>query len=231
MDFNTIAIILGTAVFVLPVVYMLGYVRHEKQQQGWVNNARKGFNMERAALIELHQKDLAACHAAAMRQAEAVDLLTNNCKDFEDRWNYADTYRKAIVNYLVVNHLWNFDKHENDPMLMMAEIIKWETKVALDPAVSKAAKNLHTRGVRKGAKAGREQMRKLMQKAIDNQALTIESYRNERDIANNRRMRFTRAVTNVLNDKIALPGVRRSIVQSIVQEHDRLRSVAQKQGE
>ena len=245
MDLNTVLMILGGAVFVLPITYMLGYARHEKQQEGWQNNARLGFEAERKAIFALHSKDIDNCHMAILQErnvvreleisllkaGESIEVLDREVDKYRKQWKYADNYRKAIVEYLVVNHMWDFRVHSDDPMVMIETITKDAAKDALDPAISKAAKNLHTRGVRKGAKAGREQMRKLMQKCIDNQAATIRHYDEELTKANMRRMRFTEAVTNVMNDKIALPGVRRAFNQAIIQEHDRLRAVAAIKGE
>lgn len=245
MDLNTVLMILGGAVFVLPITYMLGYAHHEKQQEGWQNNARLGFEAERKAIFALHSKDIDNCHMAILQErnvvheleirllkaGESIEVLDREVDKYRKQWKYADNYRKAIVEYLVVNHMWDFRVHSDDPMVMIETIIKDAAKDALDPATSKAAKNLHTRGVRKGAKAGREQMRKLMQKCIDNQAATTRHYDEELTKANMRRMRFTEAVTNVMNDKIALPGVRRAFNQAIIQEHDRLRAVAAIKGE
>lgn len=245
MDLNTLLMILGGAVFVLPITYMLGYARHEKQQEGWQNNARLGFEAERKAIFALHSKDIDNCHMAILQErnvvreleisllkaGESIEVLDREVDKYRKQWKYADNYRKAIVEYLVVNHMWDFRVHSDDPLVMIETIIKDAAKDALDPKISKAAKNLHTRGVRKGAKAGREQMRKLMQKCIDNQAATIRHYDEELTKANMRRMRFTEAVTNVMNDKIALPGVRRAFNQAIIQEHDRLRAVAAIKGE
>lgn len=245
MDLNTVLMILGGAVFVLPVTYMLGYARHEKQQEGWQHNARLGFEAERKAIFALHSKDINNCHMAILQErnvvreleisllkaGESIEVLDREVDKYRKQWKYADAYRKAIVEYLVVNHMWDFRVHSDDPMVMIETITKDAAKDALDPTISKAAKNLHTRGVRKGAKAGREQMRKLMQKCIDNQAATIRQYDVELTKANLRRMRFTEAVTNVMNDKIALPGVRRAFNQAIIQEHDRLRAVAAIKGE
>lgn len=238
MDLNTVLMILGGAVFVLPIAYMLGYARHEKQQEGWQNNARLGFKAERDAVRNQHYLELTQernvvreLEISLLKAGESIEVLDREVDKYRKQWKYADNYRKAIVEYLVVNHMWDFRVHSDDPMVMIETIIKDAAKDALDPAISKAAKNLHTRGVRKGAKAGREQMRKLMQKCIDNQAATIRQYDVELTKANMRRMRFTEAVTNVMNDKIALPGVRRAFNQAIIQEHDRLRAVAAAKGE
>lgn len=245
MDLNTVLMILGGAVFVLPIAYMLGYARHEKQHADWHINARIGFNAERVALINAHYekenkldaqigRDAAVIREleiSVLKAGESIEVLDREVDKYRKQWKYADNYRKAIVEYLVVNHMWDFRVHSDDPMVMIETIIKDAAKDALDPAISKAAKNLHTRGVRKGAKAGREQMRKLMQKCIDNQAATIRQHDVELTKANMRRMRFTEAVTNVMNDKIALPGVRRAFNQAIIQEHDRLRAVAAAKGE
>jgi len=200
------------AVFCLVVGAMWGYCRQEAQQ------------VHANALQREHLQAVDAKWRELLKDAE------DTARSHHSKWAYADGFRKAIVEYLVVNHIWNFDVHTDDPMAMMAEIIKWETKMALDPLISKAAKNLHTRGVRKGAAKGREQMRKFLMKSIDNQAATIDELSRSLSIANARRMRFTEAVTNVMNDKIALPGVRRAFNQAIIQEHDRLRAVSANKG-
>jgi hypothetical protein len=235
MNLNDFLMILGAAVFILPITYMIGWARHQKQHEGWVADAREGYFQERNALRNSYENALAqerktvrVLEIQLLKANESIEVLDREVGKYRSQWKYADNYRKAIVEYLVVNHLWKFTEHGDDPMAMMAEIIKWETKMALDPAISKPAKNLITRGVRKGAKAGREQMRKLMQKCIDNQAATIRHYDQELTAANLRRMRFTEAVTNVLDDKIALKSVRKSIKQGIIAEHGRLHAAAAK---
>lgn len=245
MDFNTIAMILGAAVFVLPVVYMLGYARHEKQHKGWVADSREGYHAERKAIFNKHQADLAACELAIQQErnvvreleisllkaGESLELIERQKQNETARADISSPYRKTLVQAMLDHGLWKFEHHAGDPCMMLKILCDHVAECAIDPAQNQKAKNLHTRGVRKGAKAGREQMRKLMQKCIDNQAATIRHYDVELTNANKRRMRFTEAVTNVLNDKIALPGVRRSLTQAIIQEHDRLRAVADKKGE
>ena len=68
-------------------------------------------------------------------------------------------------------------------------------------------------------------MAKLMQKSIDNQAATIESYGRAYQIAEKRRALFRIGVNNVLKDKIGLPAVRRSILNGIAEEVARLHDV------
>jgi hypothetical protein len=52
-------------------------------------------------------------------------------------------WKEAIVEACVVNHLsWD----EIDPRKSLANLIGWETTVALDPAVSKPAQDLIDRG-------------------------------------------------------------------------------------
>ena len=252
MDLNTILMILGGAVFVLPITYMLGYARHEKQQEGWQNNARLGFEAERKAIFALHSKDIDNCHMAILQErnvvreleisllkaGESIEVLDREVDKYRKQWKYADNYRKAIVEYLVVNHMWDFRVHSDDPMVMIETIIKDAAKDALNPAISKAAKNLHTRGVRKGAKAGREQMRKLMQKCIDNQAMTIQmlqtdnkAYVDDLDEALTAYGIYRDAVRIVLNDKVALPGVRKSLKDAIRAERGRLANARTTKGE
>jgi hypothetical protein len=236
MELNIILMILGAAVFILPITYMLGYARHEKQHRGWVADSREGYFNERNALRNSYENALAqerktvhALEIQLLKSNESIEMLDREVGKYQNQWKYADNYRKAVVEYLVVNHLWKFTEHGDDPVAMMAEIIKWETKMALDPAISKPAKNLITRGVRKGAKAGREQMRKQMQKYIDNQATTIRHYDECVRASEKMRITYKTAVRNVLNDKVALKGVRKSIKHAIIEENDHLFAVAAKQ--
>lgn len=239
MDFNTIIMIVGIAVFILPVTFMLGWAWREKQQTGWAADARKAFDIERAALCKMQLNDLAAVSKATDKDKQTInefEILEGQLRQSLDlahaetvkmtrQWEYADKYRKAIVEALVTHSLWKFTKHEDNPSMMLTVLCDYVAKCAVDPLQNQKAKNLHTRGVRKGAKMGREQMRKQMQKCIDNQAATIRQYDVELTNANVRRMRFTEAVTNVMNDKLALPSVRRAFNQALIQEHDRLRAV------
>lgn len=233
MDFNTVAMIVGAAVFILPVTFMLGYARHEKQQEGWAADARNSFYDERQAIFMAHDMAIQQernvvreLEISLLKASESIEVLDREVDKYRKQWKYADNYRKAIVECLVVNDLWKLSVHGDDPMEMLAVLVNAERSEALDPAVSKQAKNLHTRGVRKGAAIGRKQMAKIMQKCIDDQAATIRHYDVELTNANVRRMRLTEAVTNVMNDKLALPGVRRAFNQAIIAEHDRLRAVA-----
>lgn len=203
------------ALFCLIVGVMLGYVRCEAQ------------NLQ-AYIAVCKDNDRVEDKCTELR--EILAATETNLAEAGRKWKYADQYRKAIVEYMVINHIWDFDIHGDDPMAMMAEIIKWEVKMALDPVISKPAKNLHTAGVRKGAKRGRAQMQKLMQKSIDNQAATIHGLDRALFESQGKRQIFKEAVLNVLNDKVALPGVRKSLREAINVECERLRIVSLKQG-
>lgn len=50
-----------------------------------------------------------------------------------------NAWKEAVIEACVVNHLsWD----EDDPRATLRNLINWETKVALDPKVSKAAQDL-----------------------------------------------------------------------------------------
>ncbi|AXC36481.1 hypothetical protein HOT57_gp37 [Pseudomonas phage phCDa] len=245
MDINTVLMILGAAVFILPCVYLLGYARREKQQEGWAADSRAGFNKERGALQAYHAAEMQKernvvreLEISLLKAGEAIECSERDVAKMTKRWEYADNYRAAIVEVVHGLGLWNFKVHADDPRLMLQVLVDHASKEAVDPATSKKAKSLITRGVRKGAKQGREQMRKLMQKSIDNQATTIEMLRAdlksaEEDVAYavKRKDISVQAVRNVLADKVALPGVRRSLSQAIIVETGRLRQIAATKGE
>jgi len=242
MNFNTVLMLVGVCVFVLPVVCMIGYARHEKQHRGWVADSREGYLNERNALQAHYEKALARARnvireleISLLQAGEAIEAEHSALVEMKRRQKLADTYRKAIVNFLVVNDLWDFNEHSDDPMLMLEKIIKVERAEALDPAISKAAKNLHTRGVRKGAKAGREQMRKLMQKSSDNQAMTIKMLQSDLKKADEdfdavllRKNIMQQAYINTINDKMALTSVRKAFKVAVRNELGRLSEASKK---
>lgn len=47
----------------------------------------------------------------------------------------------ALINELIVLHLYTAE-HEKDPRKALADAIEWNVKIALDPAVSQAARDL-----------------------------------------------------------------------------------------
>lgn len=242
MDFNTIMMFVGVAVFILPVTYMLGYARREKQHGDTIKKCEENVSFQRHTLMQMHQTEIAQernvvreLEISLLKAGESIEVLDREVDKYRNQWKYADSYRKALVESLVVNHLWDFRLHNADPMEMLAVLINAERAEALDPAVSKQAKNLHTRGVRKGAKAGREQMRKLMQKSIDNQAMTIEMLQSDLKMAQDdfddvllRKNIMFQAYNNILNDKIALPSVRKAFKVAVLNERGRLTQVSKK---
>jgi hypothetical protein len=200
------------AVFCLVVGAMWGYCRQEAQQ--------------------VHANALQRDHLQAVdaKWRELLQDAEDNARSHYSKWAYADKYRAALVDVMTINYCWDFDKHGDNPLMMLAHLVTHERAEALDPSVSQKAKNLHTAGVRKGAKRGRLQMQKLMQKSIDNQADTINKLYAMYDKSNERTDRIKTAVTNVLNDKVALPSVRKSIRNGINVECERLRLISEQQG-
>ena len=213
MEMTTIYI-WGTigALLCLVVGAMLGYARKE-YQQGHAN-----------ALQRDH------LHAVDVKWRELLQDAEDNARSHYSKWAYADKYRATLIQAMNDLGIWDFNKHGDDPAEMLLLMVLHTAKQALDPALSQKAKNLHTAGVRKGAKRGRLQMQKLMQKSIDSQAANIESLNRWLFEANGKRQIHQEAVRNVLDDKVALPGVRKSIKQAIIVETGRLLAVAAKKG-
>lgn len=200
------------ALFCLIVGAMLGYARYEYQQQ--------------------HACALQCEHLLAVdaKWDEQLNDAKNQAAVYLSRWEFADEYRAAVVQALTDLGIWDFSAHGGNPTLMLEMLSLHVAKMAIDPNVNQKAKNLHTAGVRKGAKRGRLQMQKLMQKSIDNQADTITKLYAMYDNSVERTTRIKTAVTNVLNDKVALPSVRKSIRNGINVECERLRLVSEQQG-
>lgn len=232
MDFNTILMLVGAAVLILPVVYMLGYARHEKQATDEHSAMYKRIADKSQLDHETQRNVIRELEIALLQSSQAVEAETKAFKGMKDQWAYSNGYRKALVQAMLDFNLWDFNKHRDDPAAMIKLLREHAAKLAVDPQLNKAAKNLHTRGVRKGAAMGRKQMAKLMQKSIDNQAMTIQmlqtdlkSAQEDFDDATTRRNLWRHAVHNTLQDKIALPGVRKALKVAITTEYDRMKAV------
>lgn len=96
--------------------------------------------------------------------------------------------------------------------------------IALDPAVSKPAKNLITRGVRQAGIKWRKKLAK-MEAARDRMEENWQEEFNEHNNTLGEKSDFRHAVRNTLNDKVGLVGVRRALKNAIGTEYDRLRAV------
>ena len=239
MDFNTILMLVGTAVLILPVVYMLGYVRHEKQAKHTINAIKADNDLVNGitdaawqGALTLERNVNRELQLALVQSSQAVEAETKAFNGMKDQWAYSNGYRKALVQAMLDFNLWDFGKHRDDPAAMIKLLREHAATLAVDPQLNKAAKNLHTRGVRKGAAMGRKQMANLMQKSIDNQAMTIQmlqtdlkSAQEDYDDACMRRNTWRQAVLNTLEDKIALPGVRKALKVAITTEYDRMKAV------
>jgi len=59
-------------------------------------------------------------------------------------------WREAVIDALVVNHIYRKD-HDADPRKAIRDLIEWEQKLALDPAVSAEAQALIDQGRREAA--------------------------------------------------------------------------------
>ena len=152
-------------------------------------------------------------------------------EDAQRAWLDNAKYRKALEDACTAHGLPVYEPSGHSPMVMLTNLCIHVAECAIDPKQNQKAKNLYIKGVRAGAKKGREQMRKLMQKSIDNQAATIVEYMDGLTASRLRHGHFVLAVRNVLDDKIALPGVRRAIRKEISIECTRLRAVEAKKGE
>jgi hypothetical protein len=193
------------ALLCLVVGAMLGYARKEYQQ------------VHANALQRDH------LHAVDAKWRETVENARQHTLVYTERWQYADKFRAVLVQALTDLGIWDFSKHGSDPTEMLTMLVLHTAKQALDPSVSQKAKNLHTAGVRKGAKRVRLQMQKA-------QATVVADLERALFEAQGKRQIFKEAVINTLNDKVALPGVRKSIREAINVECERLRLASVKKG-
>ena len=182
-------------------------------------NLHKEYNVVRELEISLLHAGM-AIEAEALRATKAEDA----------RMDSVD-YRKAIIQALIDHDLWNMNVLGDTPAFMLTRLMTHVAECAVDPTQNQKAKNLYVKGVRAGAKKGRAQMQKIMQKSIDNQAATICEYTDGLAMSRVRYGRFVIAVRNVLDDKIALPGVRRALRKAISLEVTRLHAADINKGE
>lgn len=167
------------------------------------------------------------------REEHASDL-----EDAQRAWLDNAKYRKVLEDACTAHGLPVYEPNGHSPMVMLTNLCIYVAECAIDPKQNQKAKNLYVKGVRAGAKKGREQMRKLMQKSIDNQAMTINEYSKSLNSAHTalndwgtKHALYRVAIINTLNDKVGLVGVRKSIRQAILTEYHRLRAVETNKGE
>ena len=242
MQLNDILIVCGIAVFVIPVVYLMGYARRESQHGKIVQDCKDNVTFQRQTLSDMHNAEQIAANSlireleiSLLQAGEAIELVHQGLEKMTKQWKYADGYRKVIVEMLLNRGLWDFVKHSDVPANMLQILLDDAAKHAIDPAVNQKAKNLITRGVRKGAKQGREQMRKLMQKSIDNQALTIQSLSADLNAAHeewdsllSRKTIAQQALVNVMADKMPIRSIRKAFRIAVLNERGRLTELAKK---
>lgn len=245
MDMNSIYI-WGTigALFCFVVGALYGHCRRENYYGQCVADSREAFNNERNALLNRHRADLTACDMAIQQERNVVRELEISLlqagmvieaealratKSEDARMDSVD-YRKALIQALIDHDLWNMNVLGDTPAFMLTRLMTHVAECAIDPTQNQKAKNLYVKGVRAGAKKGRAQMQKIMQKSIDNQASTITNMYETLAAAHMREDIYREAVSNTISDKIALPGVRRAIFRGIAVECTRLRAVEANKG-
>lgn len=180
----------------------------------------------------LHERDYAATIKFQAdthnkwREEHASDL-----EDAQHAWLDNAKYRKVLEDACSAHGLPVCAPIGTSPLMMLTNLCIHVAECAIDPKQNHKAKNLYVKGVRAGAKKGRVQMQKLMQKSIDNQATAIKNMYETLSLSHKREDIYREAVANTLTDKVGLVSVRRAIVQGIAAECSRLRAVEAKKGE
>ena len=75
-----------------------------------------------------------------MEKTDPPAKVASNDKlgDASEAW---EQMRAAVLDALIVGHIYRAE-HETDPRKALADLLAWETQIALDPAVSSAAADL-----------------------------------------------------------------------------------------
>lgn len=217
--------------FTVLLSLLIGYHLREKGHERDQLTLARGYKAREETVLEEERAVQRELEIACLQAGQAIEKMAQELEAEKKRADFNDGFRKALVDAIVINYCWDFQEHGNDPSKMLKHLVNYECQLALDPAISKPANNLYIRGVRKGAKQGRTQMAKLMQKSIDNQAATIASYTKTWDAQTKRFVRYKQAVQATVNDKIGLPGVRRAFFAALEQDFALRNDLAKSKGE
>lgn len=165
--------------------------------------------------VVLERKQWEATHDDAVSKYSAQVLELKRWKD-------------CVDTQLMIAHLWDEELHSSDPEAALAALLYWERSIALDPAVSKPAKNLIVKAKREHGKKLRAQHERLMQVMRDKANGYEELHRMaEEELVEAQRQLLVRqvALRNTCKDKLKLKGVRDSFKQAYWAEVSRLNSV------
>ncbi len=77
--------------------------------------------------------------------AEEIDTLRARVAELEAQVRHLTPWKDAIIDGLVVGHIYN-SLHETNAKVALNALISWETSIALDPLVSSEAQALVDRG-------------------------------------------------------------------------------------
>jgi hypothetical protein len=76
---------------------------------------------------------------ASMRPGDDIAPIVNKVARFEEQTRTEERrWRDAVTDALVVSHIYRAE-HDSDPRKAINDLLCWEAKIALDPAVSKDA--------------------------------------------------------------------------------------------
>lgn len=228
------------------IFVLIGHARASDQAAQGNADSRAAFEVERNALKEITEvwKKDAEAYKRSMEALE--DALCDESKELQKAKDFIESLReqnrelehrcdtairghkaaapfmREVQDALVCSHL----STDGMPLEQLARLLAWECSVALDPAVSKPAKNLIIKGVRKANKLNRVRLAKVLAnhelqcQALANSGRVFEKACNEhfRELQLHRE-----ALKNTLQDKIGLPGVRQAFKVAFTRELARLR--------
>ena len=200
LTYGTLMLYAAVAVVIVFVAMFYAYERGSKETMDNVASLRKTLRY----LVKTGNKEAAELNEKLAYFAERLRQV-NNLYVAEQEWG------TAVLEALA--------KHKSPLLLeegftsaeMVAELEWIVAKNALDPKASVKAKNLITRGVRKGAKKVRDQLGKKLEAKDD----TIRHLQQAVDAALQHNLNYTAAVGDVLEQRVKLPAVRMSLVNAI----------------
>lgn len=247
MEFNTV--LFGFTAVSMSASFigcLIGYHIREKRHAENLADSRDFFSKERTALrtaLETSEGKLVEMETATNKAIDAMSKLYKQAKLESKQWEAAHDdavskysaqvlelkrWKDCVDTQLMIAHLWDEELHSSDPEAALAALLYWERSIALDPAVSKPAKNLMVRAKREHGK----KLRRLHERDMQILRDKADGYANLHQMAEEELVKVQAslelrrsALLNTARDKLRLPAVRTAFLHAYWEEVARLRTL------
>lgn len=207
ISMNMLYLSAACAAVILFVVYCTGYVYRERQNELYIKSLMQE-SKEHRVLREHYE----ALFDDADAQLDKVTIWKNAVMDL------------ATINFTVLP-----EGIMDDPRAVLARVIDSELEFALDPRISKQAKNLITRGVRQANKKARakaervalahaqelERTKTVHTNIVSQMRITRDQLIKQASNAQFYHSQYQGVLVHVLEQKVKLSSVRKNILNEI----------------